>query len=485
MWGGRFDKPPAEEAQAFTRSFPWDRRMYREDIVASLAHAEMLGAQSIIPAQGSRALVQALETLLDELLAAGGPRDDGDEDIHTYVERVLTDRIGDPGRRLHTARSRNDQVATDSRLYCKGLCIRLADALLDLLEVVVHRADEEAETLLPGFTHLQSAQPVTLGHYLLAIYEMLSRDLLGILAAFSAADACPLGAGAVAGVPFPVDRLRVATSLGFSRITHNSIDSVADRDYLIALLNACAGLMLHLSRWCEDLVIWSSPAYAMVELDDAYATGSSMMPQKKNPDAVELIRGRAGTLLGIAAGLMATLKGVPLSYGLDLQEDKQALFRTEDCMLPALRVMRGAIESLSFRRDRMAEVAGQGHPTATEIADYLAEHGVPFRTAHGIAGRVVRRALERGCGLDELDDTELAEIDERLKPDVRSRLSLAGAVARRHSIGGTAPERVRDEAAQARGWIELQAGRVRELQARGLPQRLVEAWRRCGDVPGG
>ena len=477
MWGGRFDKPPAAEAQAFTRSFPWDRRMYREDIVGSIAHAEMLGAQGIIPAEDSSALVQALEALLDKLVVAGGPSDEADEDIHSYVERVLTDRLGDGGRRLHTARSRNDQVATDTRLYCKGLCLRLARALLDLLEVVVERAEQEADTLSPGFTHLQSAQPVTLGHYLMATYEMLSRDLLAVLGAFSAADACPLGAGAVAGVGFPVDRLRVAMALGFSRITRNSIDSVADRDYLLALLNACVGLLLHLSRWCEDLVIWSSPAYAMVQFDEAYATGSSMMPQKKNPDVAELVRGKTGSLLGIAAGLAATLKGVPLSYGLDLQEDKQALFRTEDCVLPTLRVMRGVIGTLCFRRDRMAEVAGQGYPTATELADYLAEQGVPFRTAHTIAGRVVRCAEAKGCALDELDDAELAEIDERLKPEVRLRLSLAGAVARRNSVGGTAPERVRVEAAEARAWIELQLGRVQELEERGMPQRLVEAWR--------
>jgi len=476
MWGGRFAKPPAEEARAFTRSFPWDRRMFREDIVASSAHAEMLGTTGIIPRSDADTLQRGLEALLCELLAAGGPRDEGDEDIFSFVERTLTERLGDVGRRLHTARSRNDQVATDFRLYCKGVAIRLSADLLALIDAIAQRAEAHADTIAPGFTHLQSAQPVTLGHYLHAIIEMLKRDVIGFIHAFETADLCPLGSGAIAGVPFPVDRDRVAAALGFAGITGNSIDAVSDRDFVLALLYACQNLSLHLSRWCEDLVIWSSPGYRMIEFDDAYTTGSSMMPQKKNPDVAELVRGQAGTISGIVSGLVATLKGVPLSYGLDLQEDKRAVMLTEDHLLATLRVLRGAMATLRFDVDRMAAVAAEGHSTATEIADYLVERVVPFRTAHEVAGRVVQLALAKGVGLDGLSDEDLASVDARLGTDLRLRLRLDGAVARRTSAGGTSPALVAAALADVRDWTVLQRGRWRELIARGMPQRLAEAW---------
>ncbi len=472
MWGGRFDHPPADAARAFTRSFPWDRRMYREDVVASQAHAAMLGAQGIISPDDARALVRALAQLLEELDGTGGPADEGDEDIFSYVERVLTQRLGDAGKRLHTARSRNDQVATDFRLYSKGLCLRLGRSILDLVDTLLERAEPEAETLMPGFTHLQAAQPVTLGHYLMSIVEMLRRDVTGVLSAFASADVCPLGAGALAGVPFPIDRERVANDLKFSEVTRNSIDSVADRDYVMDLLHACQRLMLHLSRWCEDLVIWSSPGYALVEFDDRFATGSSMLPQKKNPDVAELVRGKAGSVLGLSAGLAATVKAVPLSYGLDLQEDKQALFAAEDHVLPALRALQGAASTLMFDRARMAAAAQAGYPTATEVADFLAERGEPFRSAHKIAGRLVRHAISKGCRLDELADADLAEVDPRLTPEVRGRLSVESAVVRRSSIGGTGPDRVRREIEHARAWSKLQRGRFDELEATGLPESL-------------
>ncbi len=467
MWGGRFESGPADAARAFTRSFPWDRRLYREDIVASGAHAAMLGTQGIIGAPDADALTAELDRLLRELDAAGGPADAGDEDIHSYVERVLIERLDDPGRRLHTARSRNDQVATDMRLYVKGLTLRLGRELVELMAALVERA--EPDTVAPGFTHLQSGQPVTLGHYLLSIHEMLSRDLDGCYQVFALADVCPLGSGALAGVPYDIDRERVAHALHFSQVTRNSMDAVADRDYLLALLNLGAGILLHLSRWAEDLVIWASPGYAMVEFDDAYATGSSLMPQKKNPDIAELVRGRAGTALGIVLGLAATLKGVPLTYGLDLQEDKQALFRMEDLVLPSLQIMREAFTTLRFDRARMAQMATAGHATATEIADYLVERGVPFREAHEIAGRVVTAAIGGGVELTGLTDDQLRAIDARLGSDLRERLTAESSVARRDVPGGTAPRRVRLAIADAQGRIDLERGRLRELAASGLP----------------
>ena len=467
MWGGRFESGPADAARAFTRSFPWDRRLYREDIVASGAHAAMLGTQGIISAADADALTAELDRLLRELDAAGGPADAGDEDIHSYVERVLIERLDDPGRRLHTARSRNDQVATDMRLYVKGLTLRLGRELVELMAALVERA--EPDTVAPGFTHLQSGQPVTLGHYLLSIHEMLSRDLDGCYQVFALADVCPLGSGALAGVPYDIDRERVAHALHFSQVTRNSMDAVADRDYLLALLNLGAGILLHLSRWAEDLVIWASPGYAMVEFDDAYATGSSLMPQKKNPDIAELVRGRAGTALGIVSGLAATLKGVPLTYGLDLQEDKQALFRMEDLVLPSLQIMREAFTTLRFDRARMAQMATAGYATATEIADYLVERGVPFREAHEIAGRVVTAAIGGGVELPGLTDDQLRAIDARLGSDLRERLTAESSVARRDVPGGTAPRRVRLAIADAQGRIDLERGRLRELAASGLP----------------
>lgn len=473
MWGGRFDKPPADVARAFTRSYPVDRRMYREDIVASRAHAAMLGRQAIIPSSSSDALTSALDELLAELDQVGGPPATADdEDVHSYVERELTERIGDDGRRLHVARSRNDQVATDFRLYCKAFCIRLATAVLDLLGVLAQRAEEEAETVAPGFTHLQVAQPVTLGHYFLALFEMHRRDVDNILYAYTVSDVCPLGAGALAGVAFDIDREFVAEELCFSQVARNSLDAVSDRDFVSAVLQACATLSGHLSRWAEDLVIWASPGFGLVRFDDAFATGSSMLPQKLNPDVAELTRAKAGAIAGAAVGWQATLKGVPLSYALDMQEDKRSVFRVEDDIVAALRALTGALHTLTVNRGRMAEVASLGHPTAIEIADYLTEHGVPFRDAHAAVGRLVRLAEDRGVELAALDEADFAEADERLSGDIRDRLGLQSAVARRTSLGGTAPARVHEETARANRWLRWQCDHVQDLTSRGLPPAL-------------
>ena len=476
MWGGRFDKPPADVARAFTRSYPVDRRMYREDIVASRAHAAMLGRQAIIPATSAEALTEALDNLLAELDQIGGPAADADdEDVHSYVERELTARIGDHGRRLHVARSRNDQVATDFRLYCKGFCLRLATATLELLDVLAQRANEEAETIAPGFTHLQVAQPVTLGHYFLALFEMHRRDVDNILYAYTVADVCPLGAGALAGVSFNIDRESVAEDLRFSQVARNSLDAVSDRDFVSAVLQACVALSGHLSRWAEDLVIWASPGFGMVRFDDAFATGSSMLPQKLNPDVAELTRAKAAAISGAAVGWQATLKGVPLSYALDMQEDKRAVFRVEDDVFAGLRALTGALGTLTVNRERMEAVASLGHSTAIEIADYLTERDVPFRDAHAAVGLLVRLAEDRGVALAELDDADFSSADKLLPGDVRDRLDLREAVARRISLGGTAPARVHEEAERASRWLRWQRAHVEDLTGRGLPPALQPA----------
>jgi argininosuccinate lyase len=474
MWGGRFDKPPADSARAFTRSFPIDRRMYREDIVASRAHAAMLGRCGFLSEDSVGAIIGGLDGLLEELVAVGGPPMTDDEDIHSFIERELTERIGEDGRRIHFARSRNDQVATDFRLYCKGFSLRLADVILNLMEVLVTRAAEEAETVAPGFTHLQVAQPITRGHYFLALTEMHERDLSELLRAFSVADVCPLGSGALAGVPYGIDREGVAEELGFSQISRNSLDAVADRDFVTVILNACSGLAGHLSRWAEDLVIWASPGYRLVRFDDAYSTGSSMLPQKQNPDIAELTRARAGSILGVAAGWQSVLKGVPLAYGLDMQEDKRAVFTVEDDLVVGLAAITGAMATIKVDRDRMAELARQGYPEAIEIADYLSELGAPFRDAHAAAGRLVRLAESKNVSLPSLEDSDFSEVDSRLPGEIRSRLDLRGIVDRRTSYGGTAPTLVLEEATRAEQRIDWHRDQVRQLAEDRLPQPLRE-----------
>jgi argininosuccinate lyase len=455
--------------------------MYREDIVASRAHAAMLGRQQIIPPGSAEVLTSALDELLAELNRIGGPPETADdEDVHSYVERELSARIGDDGRRLHVARSRNDQVATDFRLYCKGYCLRLVIAVLDLLGVLAQRAEEEAETIAPGFTHLQVAQPVTLGHYFLALFEMHRRDVDNILYAYTVADVCPLGAGALAGIAFDIDRESVAEDLCFSQVARNSMDAVSDRDFVSAVLQACVTLSGHLSRWAEDLVIWASPGFRLVQFDDAFATGSSMLPQKLNPDVAELTRAKAAAIAGAAVGWQATLKGVPLSYALDMQEDKRAVFRVEDDVLAALSALTGALGTLKVNRKRMQAMAGLGHPTAIEIADYLTERGVPFRDAHEAVGRLVRLAEDQGIELADVDDADFAAADERLPGEVRDRLRLGEVVARRTSLGGTAPVRVFEEAARAQRWLSWQRDHVHDLIARGLPVALQPSAQHSG-----
>jgi argininosuccinate lyase len=438
-------------------SIPFDKALWRQDIAASKAHAAMLGAQGIISADDAQAIIEGLDAIAGEYEANGVPEDWDLEDIHMTTEARLAELIGPAAGRLHTARSRNDQVATDFKLWVREACIA-ADAALGLLQVaLVTRAGEHADTIMPGFTHLQTAQPVTLGHHLMAYYEMFERDRSRFVDAHRRASQCPLGSAALAGTGFPIDREATARALGFAMPTRNSLDSVSDRDFALDYLMAAAQCALHLSRLAEELVIWASQPFGFVVLPDALSTGSSIMPQKKNPDAAELVRGHAGRIIGCLTGLMVTMKGLPLAYSKDMQDDKPPVFEAAGLLALSLAAMAGMVEGADFKAERMREAAELGYATATDLADWLVrEAGIPFREAHHITGAAVKLAEQRGLGLDQLALADLQSIDKRIDERVSSVLSAEASVAARGSHGGTAPEQVRLRVAEARTALGLE-----------------------------
>jgi len=451
MWGGRFSGKPAELMQEINASISFDRRLWREDVAASRAHAAMLRDAGIIPAADSQAILNGLDAIAEEYRQKGVPEDEALEDIHMTIEHRLTELIGPAAGRLHTARSRNDQVATDFRLWVRSACDEALDGIRGLQRVLVGRAEEHAETVMPGFTHLQVAQPVTLGHHLMAYYEMLRRDYSRFADARERMNKCPLGSAALAGTGFAIDRDRTADALGFDRPTANSLDSVSDRDFALDYLNGAAQCSLHLSRLAEELIIWASPQFGFVKLSDDYSTGSSIMPQKRNPDAAELVRGHSGRIVGALMSLMVTMKGLPLAYSKDMQDDKEPAFEARDLLTLSLQALAGMIETVTFVPERMREAAASGYSTATDLADWLVrEADVPFREAHHITGRAVKEAEERGCGLAELPLDALQEIDPRITSEVFDVLSVDASVRSRTSYGGTAPERVREQIAKAK-----------------------------------
>ena len=451
MWGGRFSGKPAELMQEINASISFDRRLWREDVAASRAHAAMLRDAGIIPAADSQAILNGLDAIAEEYRQKGVPEDEALEDIHMTIEHRLTELIGPAAGRLHTARSRNDQVATDFRLWVRSACDEALDGIRGLQRVLVGRAEEHVETVMPGFTHLQVAQPVTLGHHLMAYYEMLRRDYSRFADARERMNKCPLGSAALAGTGFAIDRDRTADALGFDRPTANSLDSVSDRDFALDYLNGAAQCSLHLSRLAEELIIWASPQFGFVKLSDDYSTGSSIMPQKRNPDAAELVRGHSGRIVGALMSLMVTMKGLPLAYSKDMQDDKEPVFEARDLLTLSLQALAGMIETVTFVPERMREAAASGYSTATDLADWLVrEADVPFREAHHITGRAVKEAEERGCGLAELPLDALQEIDPRITSEVFDVLSVDASVRSRTSYGGTAPERVREQIAAAR-----------------------------------
>ena len=451
MWGGRFAAGPSALMREINASIGFDKRLWREDIQASLAHVVMLEAQGIVSEADASAIAEGLERIADEFTLKGVKEDPALEDIHMHVEARLAELIGAAAGRLHTARSRNDQVATDFKLWVRGAIDEAEAALADFQRVLVARAEEHAETVMPGFTHLQSAQPVTLGHHLMAYYEMLRRDRSRFADARERLNESPLGAAALAGTGFPIDREATAAALGFDRPCANSLDGVSDRDFALDYLMAATQCALHLSRLAEELIIWSSQPFGFVSLPDEFSTGSSIMPQKRNPDAAELVRGHAGRVAGAMTALVMTMKGLPLAYSKDMQDDKPPVFEAHDLLMLSLQALAGMIETSEFRPDRMRAAAEAGFATATDLADWLVrEAGVPFREAHHITGRAVKLAEERGTGLAELDLETLRGIDARIDQRIYEVLTLDASIRSRTSYGGTAPGRVREQVKRAK-----------------------------------
>ena len=456
MWGGRFAEGPAAVMREINASIPFDKRLWAQDIAGSVAHVQMLAKQGIVTAEDAAAIEQGLRAIGQDYAAEGVPVDLDLEDIHMATESRLADAIGPAAGRLHTARSRNDQVATDFRLWVRD-SLDAVDAGLKALQIaLVTRAEEHAASVMPGFTHLQVAQPVTLGHHLMAYYEMIRRDRSRFADARRRMNESPLGAAALAGTGFPIDRHATASALGFDKPTDNSLDSVSDRDFALDYLMAATQCSLHLSRLAEEFIIWASQPYGFVQLPDSFSTGSSIMPQKRNPDAAELVRGHAGRIVGAMTSLTITMKGLPLAYSKDMQDDKPPVFEAHDLLALSIAAMTGMVESVTFVVPRLRAAAEQGFSTATDLADWLVrEADVPFREAHHITGRAVKAAEGRGRRLDELGIEDLQAIDPRIDARVFDVLSVDASVRSRTSYGGTAPERVREQIAAAKQALGL------------------------------
>ena len=451
MWGGRFAAGPSDVMRAINASIPFDKALWRQDIDGSLAHVAMLSAQGIIPVEDAEAITVGLKQIAEEYAANGVTEDWSLEDIHMHVEARLSELIGPAAGRLHTARSRNDQVATDFRLWVRDACDAADTALHALQAALVERAGEHADAIMPGFTHLQIAQPVTLGHHLLAYYEMFARDRDRFASARARLNQCPLGSAALAGTGFPIDRDATSSALGFNKPTANSLDAVSDRDFALDYLTAASQCALHMSRLAEEFIIWASQPYGFVKLPDSFSTGSSIMPQKRNPDAAELVRGHAGRIIGCQTALMITMKGLPLAYSKDMQDDKPPVFEAEGLLMLSLAAMTGMVAETTFETAAMRKATERGFATATDLADWLVRQaGIPFREAHHITGAVVKLAEQRSVALDTLPIADLQAIDSRITDAVYPALSVDASVASRNSYGGTAPDQVRLQVARAR-----------------------------------
>ena len=451
MWGGRFEASPDEVMEAINASIDFDRRLYAEDIAGSIAHVTMLAKQGIVSQEDADAIGDGLRRVQAEIEAGGFPFDRALEDIHMNVEARLAALIGPAAGRLHTARSRNDQVATDLRLWLRARLDQADEACRALQAALIDRAEEHVATVMPGFTHLQVAQPVSFGHHLLAYVEMIGRDRGRLADCRKRLNESPLGAAALAGTSFPIDRAMTAELLGFDRPAANSIDAVSDRDFVVEALAAASLIAMHLSRFAEELVLWSSAQFGFIALSDRFSTGSSIMPQKRNPDAAELVRGKSGRIVGALIALLTMMKGLALTYSKDMQEDKEPLFDAFDSLALCLAATTGMVRDMTVNADAMARAAGTGHATATDLADWLVqEAGIPFREAHAITGRIVKLADENGCDLKNLALADLQAIEPRITADVVALLDPATAIARRTSEGGTAPSEVAKQVARAR-----------------------------------
>ena len=429
LWGGRFTKETDQMVYDFNASIGFDKRLYRQDIEGSMAHVKMLAKQQILTEQERDQILEGLAGDGTLLITKEY------EDIHSFVEANLIDRIGDAGKKLHTGRSRNDQVALDMKLYVREE-VQKTDALLkDLLTVILHIMEDNLDTIMPGFTHLQKAQPITLTHHMGAYYEMFRRDRSRLSDIYKRMNVCPLGSGALAGTTYPLDREYTASILGFSGATLNSMDSVSDRDYVIEYLSALSTIMMHLSRFSEEIIIWNSNEYQFVEIDDAYSTGSSIMPQKKNPDIAELVRGKTGRVYGALMSMLTTMKGIPLAYNKDMQEDKEMAFDAMDTVNSCLPLFTGMLATMKFRKNVMERSARRGFTNATDAADYLVNHGVPFRDAHGIIGQLVLTCIEKECALDDLPLSEYKAVSPVFEEDIYDAISMKTCVEKRLTKG--------------------------------------------------
>jgi len=435
LWGGRFTKQTDQLVFDFNASITFDKRLFHEDVTGSIVHATMLAKQGILTEEERKSIVEGLTGILEDVDDGTLAIDETQEDIHSFVEATLIDRIGDAGKKLHTGRSRNDQVALDMRLYTRARVAEIDGLLKKLLEAILDTMENNLDTYMPGFTHLQKAQPITLAHHYGAYFEMFKRDRQRLSDIYKRMNYCPLGAGALAGTTYPLDREYTARLLRFEGPTLNSIDSVADRDYLIEFLSALSTIMMHLSRFSEEIIIWNSNEYQFVELDDAYSTGSSIMPQKKNPDIAELVRGKTGRVYGALIALLTTMKGLPLAYNKDMQEDKEMAFDAMDTAADCITLFTGMIQTMKFRKDRMAKSAMNGFTNATDAADYLVGKGVPFRDAHGIIGRLVLYCIEKDTSIDALSLEELHFISDKFDEDIYDAISLKTCVEKRLTIG--------------------------------------------------
>lgn len=435
LWGGRFTKETNQLVHNFNASLSFDQKFYHQDIEGSIAHVKMLAKQGILATEDRDAIIEGLEGIRRDLESGALAFTAEHEDIHSFVEAVLTERIGEAGKRLHTGRSRNDQVALDMKLYTRDEIDELDGLVKSLLEELLKLMEENLDTYMPGFTHLQKAQPITLAHHMGAYFEMFDRDRSRLSDIRKRMNYCPLGSGALAGTTYPLDREYTAELLGFDGPTLNSMDSVADRDYVIELLSALSTIAMHLSRFCEEIIIWNTNEYQFVEIDDSYSTGSSIMPQKKNPDIAELIRGKTGRVYGALVSILTTMKGIPLAYNKDMQEDKELTFDAIDTVKGCLALFTGMISSMTFKKDAMEASAKNGFTNATDAADYLVNHGVAFRDAHGIVGQLVLYCIKKGIALDDMSLEEFQAISPVFEEDIYDAISMQTCVKKRMTIG--------------------------------------------------
>ena len=453
LWGGRFTKETDQLVYNFNASISFDKRFYEQDIRGSIAHVTMLAKQGILTEEEKKQIIDGLNGIREDVENGKLEITDKYEDIHSFVEANLIDRIGDAGKKLHTGRSRNDQVALDMRLYTRDEVLELDSLLKEILEVLLKLMKENVETYMPGFTHLQKAQPITLAHHMGAYFEMFRRDRLRMKDIYKRMNYCPLGAGALAGTTYPLDREYTAELLGFDGPTLNSMDSVSDRDYLIELLSAMSTIMMHLSRFSEEVIIWNSNEYQFVEIDDAYSTGSSIMPQKKNPDIAELVRGKTGRVYGSLISLLTTMKGLSLAYNKDMQEDKEFVFDAIDTTKGCIVLFNGMLDTITFRKDRMRASAEGGFTNATDAADYLVNHGVPFRDAHGIVGQLVLYCIDKNISLGQMSLEEYKAISPVFEEDIYDAISMETCVAKRNTIGAPGPQAMKEVIAKYEAYL--------------------------------